>query len=77
MTVGDFMQDAFKSSFAAAWNDLGPENEMTETFKLSQIRSMGEAVKILSVHLGMTPCERTDTNTEGKACHSLHLSGER
>merc|ERR1712203_250279 len=57
---GDFIQRVNKTNFRNAWEDLGEENELEDTYELSAMKSLPEAVKQILQHLGMQPCERSD-----------------
>ena len=64
-----------KSNFSTAWDAIGPENELQDSYSLTEIKSLKEAVKLITKHLGMTANERTDTVEEGKSSHLLLLAG--
>ena len=61
--------------FLAAWDELGPTNELEDTYELSSMKSLEEAVKNIVQSLGLQPCERSDKVQEGKSSHALLLSG--
>ena len=61
--------------FSAAWDELGPTNELEDTYELSSMKSLEEAVKQIVQYLGLQPCERSDKIQEGKSSHALLLSG--
>ena len=63
------------SLFSAAWDELGPTNELEDTYELSSMKSLEEAVKQIVQYLGLQPCERSDKIQEGKSSHALLLSG--
>lgn len=73
--MADFMQRTMKTNFAAAWEELGPANELEDTFSLSTIKTLEDAVKQVSQFLGLQPCERSDKVPEGKNSHTLLLAG--
>ena len=50
----------------------GAENELEDTFALSSMKTLEEAVKTITQFLGMQPCERSDV-PEGKSGGSHHL----
>ena len=75
INVGDFMQKLTKSNFSVAWDGIGIENEMEETYSLTQIGTLSEAVKLIIDHLGMNPSERTDSVDDEKSTHALLLTG--
>jgi len=85
-----------KANFAAAWEELGPTNELVifetlktfnsfqfspclfqeETYALSSVKTLDEAVKNIIQYLGLQPCERSDKIQEGKSSHTLFLAGK-
>ena len=75
INVGDFIQKSIKGNFSAAWDEIGIENEMEETYSLTEIESISEAIKLLINHLGMSPSERTDSIDTEKSSHTLLLTG--
>ncbi len=75
IAVADFVQRAMKANFAAAWEELGPENELEDTYALSSMKTLEEAIKNIVQYLGLQTCERTDKVPEGKSSHTLLLSG--
>lgn len=64
-----------KRDFSSAWEAFGEENEYDETFALSSIATLEDAVAKLQQYLGMAPCEHSDRIPEGKSQHALLLSG--
>merc|ERR1712227_982440 len=74
ITVADYVQRVMKGNFAAAWEELGEENELEDTYSLP-FKTLDEAVKNLCMYLGLQPCERSDKVPEGKSSHTLLLSG--
>jgi len=75
LTVADYVQRTMKANFAAAWEELGPTNELEETYALSSVKTLDEAVKNIIQYLGLQPCERSDKIQEGKSSHTLFLAG--
>jgi len=75
ITVADHVQKVIKSNFGAAWEELGEENELEDTYALSSMKSLQDAVKEIIKHLGMQACERSDKVPDGKSSHSLFLAG--
>jgi len=75
ISMSDFVQRAMKGNFAAAWEELGAENELEDTYDLSSMKTLDEAVKTIGQYLGLQACERTDKVPEGKNSHALLLSG--
>jgi Vesicle coat complex COPI, gamma subunit len=76
LSVSDYVQRAMKANFPAAWEELGPTNELEDTYVLSSMKTLDEAVKSIIQFLGMQPCERSDKVPEGKSSHTLVLAGQ-
>lgn len=75
VTVTDHIQKVLKPNFSAAWDEVGDEFEKEETFTLSSIKTLEEAVGNIIKFLGMQPCERSDKVPENKNAHTLLLAG--
>ncbi|XP_053576699.1 coatomer subunit gamma-1 isoform X1 [Bombina bombina] len=75
VTVADHIQKVLKPNFGAAWDEVGDEFEKEETFNLSTIKTLEEAVGNVIKFLGMQPCERSDKVPENKNAHTLYLAG--
>ncbi|CAG0888508.1 unnamed protein product [Cyprideis torosa] len=75
LTVADQVSRVSKSNFGVAWDELGETNELQDTFALTTVKTLEEAVKNITDFLGMQPCERSDKVPEGKNSHSLFLAG--
>ncbi|XP_027764417.1 coatomer subunit gamma-2 [Empidonax traillii] len=75
VTVSDHIQKVLKPNFAAAWEEVGDDFEKEETFALSSIKTLDEAVNNIIKFLGMQPCERSDKVPEKKNSHTLYLAG--
>ncbi|XP_078517903.1 coatomer subunit gamma-1 isoform X3 [Lissotriton helveticus] len=75
VTVVDHVQKVLKPNFGAAWDEIGDEYEKEETFTLSSIKTLEEAVSNIVKFLGMQPCERSDKVPENKNAHTLYLAG--
>lgn len=73
--VADHVQRVMKPNFAAAWEEVGPQNELEDTYALSSVSTLDEAVKNIIQFLGMQPCERSEKVPEGKTSHTLYLAG--
>lgn len=73
--VADHVQKILKPNFAASWDELGPDNELEDTFALSSMTTLEEAIKSIIQFMGMQPCERSDKVPEGKSAHTLFLAG--
>ncbi|XP_033017836.1 coatomer subunit gamma-2 isoform X1 [Lacerta agilis] len=75
LTLSDHLQKVLKPNFAAAWEEVGDDYEKEETFSLSTIKTLDEAVSNIVKFLGMQPCERSDKVPENKNSHTLYLAG--
>uniref|UniRef100_F1KV00 Coatomer subunit gamma n=1 Tax=Ascaris suum TaxID=6253 RepID=F1KV00_ASCSU len=75
ISVADHVHPVQRANFAIGWEQMGEENELEETFALSTVHSLQEAVRELMNCLGMGPCERSDRVPEGKSAHTLLLAG--
>ncbi|XP_029457150.1 coatomer subunit gamma-1 [Rhinatrema bivittatum] len=75
VTVADHIQKVLKPNFSAAWDEVGDDFEKEETFTLSTIKTLEEAVGNIVKFLGMQPCERSDKVPENKNAHTLLLAG--
>jgi len=73
VTLGDYMKRTPCSNFKEEWETLG--NQAVESFNLSTMGSIKEAVTAIIDLLGMQPCDNTE-NVAGKSeQHQLLLSG--
>ncbi|VDM48689.1 unnamed protein product [Toxocara canis] len=75
VSVADHVHPVQRANFAAGWEQLGEDNELDETFALSTLHTLQDAVRELMKCLGMGPCERSDRVPEGKSAHTLLLAG--
>ncbi|XP_061178687.1 coatomer subunit gamma-2-like [Saccostrea echinata] len=75
VTVADHVQRVIKPNFSASWEEVGPENELEDTYALSTVKTLEDAVKQIIQFMGMQPCERSDKIPEGKSSHTLYLAG--
>ncbi|GFS18406.1 coatomer subunit gamma [Elysia marginata] len=75
VTVADHVQRVMKPNFAASWEEVGPENELEDTYSLSTMTTIEEAIKNIVQYIGLQPCERSDKVPEGKSSHTLYLGG--
>ncbi|CAB3406335.1 unnamed protein product [Caenorhabditis bovis] len=75
INVSDSIQGIAKTAFAAGWEAIGDESTREETFQLSTVDNIPEAVKKISEILGLVPCERSDRVPDGKTQHTVLLSG--
>nr|CAD7596228.1 unnamed protein product [Timema genevievae] len=75
VTLGDQIQKVSKANFGAAWEEAANYHELEDTYALSSMGSLEEAVKSIISFLGMQPVERSDKVMEGKSSHTLYLAG--
>jgi coatomer protein complex subunit gamma len=75
VTMADYIKKVVTTSFPEDWEALGDENEAIETFNLSTIKTLQDAVKEISGFLGMQPVDRSETVPPKKTKHVLYLSG--
>lgn len=40
VSVGDHVQKVMKPNFGASWDEVGPENELEDTFALSTMKTL-------------------------------------
>ncbi|KAL9960850.1 hypothetical protein ACROYT_G034355 [Oculina patagonica] len=73
--VADHVQRVHKTNFLASWDEIGDECEMQDTYALTQMNSLEEAVKQIIEYLGMQPCERSDKVNTERNSHALLLAG--
>jgi coatomer protein complex subunit gamma len=67
--------DRLKPHLALHREEMGCMNELQETFSLSAIRTLDEAVCNIKSFLCLQPCEWLDKVTEGKSAHFVLFSG--
>ena len=75
VTLSDYIQKVANVDFINSWEEMGPENELEDTFVLSAYSSLQQAIEKILDFLGMHACERTDQVPEGKQTHTLILAG--
>lgn len=63
------------ASFKAAWEAIGPECEMSDSFLLDEYDGLAAAVAATLDLLGMAPCEGTDKVSDRAKTHFLLLTG--
>lgn len=77
ITLGDQIQRVNKVNFGAAWEEAAQSCvEMVDTYSLSSMATLDEAVKNIIQFLGLQPADRTDKVPEGKTTHTLLLAGK-
>jgi len=76
VTLGDQIQKVTKANFGAAWEEAAASHcELEDTYSLSSMATLEEAVKNIVSFLGLQPAERSDRVPEGKSSHTLFLAG--
>lgn len=75
ITLGDQIQRVNKVNFASSWDEAGALVEMEDTYALSSMNTLEEAVKNIIQFLGLQPAERSDKVPEGRTTHTLFLAG--
>eukprot|EP01137_Pigoraptor_chileana_P009086 Opistho-2@56821 len=75
LTTADFMLPHNAGEFEPAWEAAGDDGQVEETFALSSMKSLEEAVTSVVGFLGMFPCKKSDVIAKGKNTHVLLLSG--
>ncbi|CAG0916802.1 unnamed protein product [Notodromas monacha] len=75
ISVADQVQRVMKTDFAMAWEEIGPTNELEDTYALTALNKLDDAVRTVVQFLGMQACDRTDRVPPGKSTHALLLAG--
>ncbi|KIH57994.1 coatomer gamma subunit appendage domain protein [Ancylostoma duodenale] len=75
LSVGDLVAPVAKQNFMASWEAMDGVATVDETFTLTTVNTLAEAIKKVTELLGMAPCERSDRVPEGKTQHSTMLAG--
>ncbi|XP_066283814.1 coatomer subunit gamma-2-like isoform X2 [Branchiostoma lanceolatum] len=75
VTISDHIQKVLKPNFAASWDEVGEDYQMEDTYALSTVKTLEDAVKNIVDHMGMQPCERSDKVPADKSAHTLFLAG--
>lgn len=77
ITLGDQIQKINKANWPGAWDEAAANFiEMEDTYSLSSMTTLDEAVKNIIQFLGLQPAERSDKVPEGKTTHTLLLAGK-
>jgi coatomer protein complex subunit gamma len=76
ISLADYIKGTNVEEFAARWEELGEEHECTETFSLSNAKSLQDAVKDILDFLGMTPQEKSEVVPAKRTKHAMFLAGE-
>lgn len=73
--VADQMQKVAKANFNLAWEEATELAEVENTYVLSSVRTLEDAVTSIISFLGMAVADKSDKIPEGKSSHTLFLSG--
>lgn len=75
ITTADHVQQIQKTNFAASWEQIDERNEKEDTYELSTVHTLQDAVRELIACVGLGPCERSERVEEGRSAHTLLLAG--
>ncbi|XP_061510592.1 coatomer subunit gamma isoform X1 [Anopheles gambiae] len=77
VTVADQMQKSKKQNFLAAWESADTEEwvEAEDTFELSSVTSLQDAVNTILKFLGLAPANLSENVPDGAHTHTLLCSG--
>lgn len=76
ISLADQVQRVSKVNFELAWTEAANTHvEMEDTYALSDMKTLVEAVKNIIKFLGLQPAMRSDKVPEGKSSHTLFLAG--
>lgn len=77
ITLGDQIQKVNKANWSLAWEEVEETYfEKEDTYSLSLMNTLEEAVKNIIQFLGLQPADRSDKVPEGKSTHTLLLAGK-
>ncbi|KAF0485587.1 Coatomer, gamma subunit [Gigaspora margarita] len=74
LVTGDYVLPTYISDFQGAWDKLGEDGQVVETFALTASKSLKAACTTLIELLGMSAVENTGT-PQSSSVHTLLLSG--
>ena len=74
INISDMMMAIEKPNFGAAWEELAEAHESEDTYDLSSMDDIEDAISKIVPLFGMKPCEKSDKPKSGKNTHSLYLS---
>jgi len=74
LTAGDYLLPTYIGNFQGTWDSLGIHNEVSDTFALSSMTSIQEAMSALIELLSLQPLEGTDSALS-LSTHTMKLSG--
>jgi len=75
VSISDMMLAIEKPNFGAACEELAGAAESEDTYDLSSMDDIEDAIAKIIPLFGMKPCEKSDKVKSGKNTHSLYLSG--
>lgn len=76
ITLGDQIQKVSRANWGSAWEEAESTfYEMEDTYSLSSMNTLEEAVINIIKFLGLQPAERSDKVPKGKTTHTLLLAG--
>jgi len=75
LAVADHVQRIIKPNFQVSWDQMDDAEEVKDTYQLSTIPTLEQAVKDLQKFLGLYAQEKTDKIPEGQGSHTLLLAG--
>lgn len=76
ITLADQIQKISKANWGAAWEEAEATfYELEDTYALSSMNNLEEAVTNIVKFLGLQPAERSDKVQKGKTTHTLLLAG--
>ncbi|XP_026474774.1 coatomer subunit gamma isoform X1 [Ctenocephalides felis] len=77
ISVADQLQRVKKVNFGAVWDAADNEQwiQLEDTYALSSLNTLQEAVKTILTFLGLAPSEGSERVPEGKTTHTLLCSG--
>jgi coatomer subunit gamma len=75
LSCADYIKPAFAADFQERWESIGDEFECVETYALSTMQNLAEAVQAIKNQLGMAACDRSDQVSAKRTKHILYLAG--
>lgn len=75
LVVADHVQGVIRTNFLVSWDEIADDCEMQDTFALTSMTSLEEAVEKITQFMGLQPCERSDRVPSDKSAHTLLLTG--
>jgi len=75
LATADYVQRTTVPSFNDSWEQIGDEFEVVETYALSTMKNLQDAVKEVTDYLGMQPLEASEKVPAKRTKHILYLAG--